>query len=285
MDSVLPEDLLCMTQDQAMRVFGWNEETYFTNLERVCHEFNRPAKTIRYTSFLVEKIDECLGKLPSLGITEICGESGTGKTLIALQLTKSTLLNGKRVIYMCTEAIFPIQRLCQLMDENMLNDVLVYHLGDLEIQESFINYHLRVSVENNDVGLIVLDSITANFRIDNQPKHIQAETYQRLANSLKCVSYDFNIPVLVINQVSANFETLDLNDCYGSSYNFMPFYKEILNDPALIKLIPSLGLSWANCVNHRIFLTKKRRMYVQFSHLFRCSFVDYEIEEGGLVCH
>lgn len=56
------------------------------------------------------------------GITEICGESGAGKTQILVQLSLMVQLPrelgglDKGVAYICTEDVFPSRRLSQIAE-------------------------------------------------------------------------------------------------------------------------------------------------------------------------
>ena len=84
-------------------------------------------------------------------ITEIYGESGSGKTQIALQLALNAQLpqrlNGtrKKSIYICTENSFPIKRMNQMIVEM-----------NKKYRRSQINYTENVLISHN------LDSVS-NF--------------------------------------------------------------------------------------------------------------------------
>ena len=93
------------------------------------------------------------------------------------------------------------------------------------------------------VKLVIIDSIAALFRHEfNADESIQrAKSLWRQANSLKLLS-ERNVAVVVINQVSDLF-----HDTPIMGTNLVPSSR---------KVVPTLGLTWSNCVNTRVQLSR-----------------------------
>jgi RecA/RadA recombinase len=124
---------------------------------------------------------------------------------------------------------------------------------------------LRLSLERGDIKLIVLDSVAALFRAeqvgrdDTMDFSARAQELLSMAGQLKLLSATFHVPVLVVNQVSDFFAGADSNS--GSALAVEHTKHSYLHHWSMLssghRVVPALGLTWANCVNTRIFLTRK----------------------------
>ncbi|KAF8426645.1 DNA repair protein RAD57 [Tirmania nivea] len=272
------------------------------------------------------------------GLTEIVGESGAGKTQILLQLCCSIQLPrslgglSKTAVYISTEAPISTRRLIQLLSsfrarfadnlqpDNELSTDHVFSItcGDLESQEHILNYQLPVVVEKHNVGLVVLDSVAANFRAeyDRVPNSIlKNETLQKkktgpallaergkqlikMAQTLRNLARLYNIAVVVANQVSDRFEgsgrgpnsvsdgetmTLDHQSRWFTGWGDESY--------GVDNKVPALGLVWTNCVGARIALHKNPRSSNVSDHsasesswnrVMKIVFAPWA--EGGTVC-
>lgn len=130
------------------------------------------------------RLDEFLkGGIPVSCITEIFGESSTGKTQMALQLCLTAQWVprdgglGAGAVYIATEQSFPLDRFQELsrvlesrgrptpLGGSYADHVHIIHLRDLEVQRHIIDYQLPALLElHRDIGLVVIDSVAANFR-------------------------------------------------------------------------------------------------------------------------
>jgi len=90
-------------------------------------------------------------------------------------------------------------------------------VGDLEAQEHIIQYQVPVAVERGNIGLVVLDSVAANFRAEfdrgsGDGKKKSAEAFAersrqltRLGAILRELAENHNVAVVVANQVLDRF--------------------------------------------------------------------------------
>jgi len=94
-------------------------------------------------------------------ITQIYGESGTGKSNIAMQLAVQAVSRGLRVIFIDTEG-FSGERFKQIAGpgaEEMAKKIMVFEPMSLEQQAIAIRESSRIA--GKDLGLVILDSATS----------------------------------------------------------------------------------------------------------------------------
>jgi RecA/RadA recombinase len=176
------------------------------------------------------------------GITQVYGEAGSGKTQIGLSTCVSCVAASPNNIALhvslgegtsCAARL--AQRLFQMatsrFDENavmidsLLQRIQTRALRNQEEIVNFVNQELPEMLASKlQIQLIVLDSIAGMFRTCNEEGYPQrARLLFDIASQLKRISHVYQIPILVMNQVSTNI-----------SNNTM---------------VPALGVSWAACVN------------------------------------
>lgn len=168
--------------------------------------------------------------------------SGAGKTQLLLTLLLAAQLPpplglSRSALYISTEAPLATSRLSQLLrahpklsdlpleEKPSLSRVLALQTPDLESQEHILRYQLPVAIARHNVGLIVIDSITANYRAEfdvassrhdavNAKKSRQgpismARRSAQLAevgSLLREIARAHNIAIIVANQVSDRFQ-------------------------------------------------------------------------------
>lgn len=157
-------------------------------------------------------IDSLLGGGIERGIiTNIFGESGSGKTNVCIQVAAEVAENEGKVAYIDTEKGFSAERFVQVADEDALDRIKVMEPTTFEEQERDIK-SLSTMVGNEEVRLIVVDSLVSLYRLDANGNNI-SEVNQRLSQQLSTLSKiarEENIPVLVTNQVYTNFDEDEL---------------------------------------------------------------------------
>lgn len=163
-------------------------------------------------------------------LTDICC-SGSGKTQFLLNLLLTAQLPeprglGKRAIYISTEAPLATGRLSQLLETHpylstlppksapSLENILSTNAIDLETQDHILSYQLPVAISRYNVGLVVIDSIAANFRAEYTSNNMlgistRSGELAKLGQFLRNLAVKENIAIVVANQVSDRFDTLD----------------------------------------------------------------------------
>jgi len=155
------------------------------------------------------------GGIESMGITEAFGEFRTGKTQIAHTLCVTSQLphdigggNGK-VIYIDTEGTFRPERIVSIAKrynispEEALDHIIYARAYTHEHQDALIAAAASKMVEER-YSLIVVDSITALFRVDFSGRGELAARQQALAQTLSRLiklAEEFNVAVFITNQV------------------------------------------------------------------------------------
>ncbi|KAK3901084.1 DNA repair protein RAD57 [Staphylotrichum tortipilum] len=177
------------------------------------------------------------GGIPAGYVTEITGESGAGKTqfllslLLAVQLPPPLGL-GRPALYVSTEAPLSTRRLAQMLaanplfrrlppaDRPSLDRIISTVTPDLESQDHILTFQVPVEVARRGIGLIVLDSVAANYRAEfdrsaasstssssRQGFNMGARSAElvRLGMHLRDLAQRHNLAVVVANQVADRF--------------------------------------------------------------------------------
>ncbi|CAJ2511089.1 Uu.00g067140.m01.CDS01 [Anthostomella pinea] len=191
------------------------------------------AKPWNTISTLDKSLDEALGGgIPSGYITEITGESGAGKTQFLLTLLLSAQLPpphglGRPALYISTEAPLSTKRLSQILTNNpffqdldsstkpSLDQIISTVTPDLESQDHILTYQVPVEVSRRNIGLIVLDSVAANYRAEfergpggssgGSNMAARGNELVRLGQLLHELARKHDLAVVVANQVADRF--------------------------------------------------------------------------------
>lgn len=210
-------------------------------------------------------LDELLrGGLPAEGVTELSGESGAGKTQLALQVCLSvqypTQYGGLNAgaVFISTEDSFPVRRLQQLIrgqsclrsdvppslisSLNFSDRVYIEHAADLASLQECVSRRVPLLLARGLVRLVVVDSVAALFRSDFLASDWLERNRQLLTFSaaLHHLSREYSTPVLCINQVT---------DVFSSSDSLVPS-----SSTGTPTVAPALGLAWANQVMVRLMM-------------------------------
>ncbi|KAI0900489.1 DNA repair protein RAD57 [Annulohypoxylon nitens] len=189
------------------------------------------AEPTRFISTLDPDLDHALGGgVPAGYITEITGESGAGKTqflltlLLAVQLPPPHGL-GRPALYISTEAPLSTRRLSQLLSHNpffqslppssqpTLDNIIGTVTPDLESQEHILTFQVPVEVSRRNIGLLILDSVAANFRAEYDRGATSSGTnlaarsaaLVNLGHLLHELARKHSLAVVVANQVADRF--------------------------------------------------------------------------------
>ncbi|EHA57124.1 hypothetical protein MCOR07_004216 [Pyricularia oryzae] len=182
-------------------------------------------------STLDPELDAALGGgIPTGYVTEITGESGAGKTQFLLSLLLAVQLPpphglGRKAMYIPTEAALSTRRVAQMLAANplllsasprpSLDSILsLQPLGDIEAQDHILSFQVPLEAARRNVGLIILDSVAANFRAEydaagSRSTGLAARSAElvRLGMQLRNLARSLNLAVVVANQVADRFES------------------------------------------------------------------------------
>lgn len=180
------------------------------------HETRKEMKRITTGA---EEFDEILGGgVETQAITEFYGEYGSAKTQISHQLSVNVQLPEEEkgldrgVVYIDTEDTFIPERIEQMAEANGQDPEEV--LENIHVARAFNSDHQMLLADEaqdicqrEDIGLIVVDSLTAQFRSDYVGRGELAKRQQKLnrhMNTLLRLANAHNAAVVVTNQVMAN---------------------------------------------------------------------------------
>jgi DNA repair protein RAD57 len=153
-----------------------------------------------------------------------------------------------------------------------------------------MTYQLPVVLSRYRIGLIVLDSVTANYRAEfDRPQTSQRSQSQasqmiqrskdlrKLAGILKDLAIEWNVAVVAVNQVTDAFKRSSSqvsggthqDDLLSSHYQTKWFDGLIDENGVEGTKRPALGLVWTNLITSRIMLVREKdghsRIKVVFS--------------------
>ncbi|CAI1908532.1 hypothetical protein SEUBUCD646_0D02380 [Saccharomyces eubayanus] len=168
-------------------------------------------------------IDELLGGgIFTHGITEIFGESSTGKSQLLMQLALSVQLSeatggqGGKCVYITTEGDLPTQRLESMLSARpdfeklgiSQSKIFTVSCNDLINQEHIINVQLPILLERSkgSIKLVIIDSISHHLRVELQNKSFRESQHNKnyldkMAEKLQTLAHDYSLAVVVANQV------------------------------------------------------------------------------------
>lgn len=151
-------------------------------------------------------------------VTTIYGPSGSGKTNFCLIAMAPIVRKGKRIIYIDTEASFSVERLKQIYSDykKILENVLFIKPTNFKEQKRAFE-RLRISISDK-IGLVVIDTISMLYRLELSNEKDVYNINRDLGKQLSMlveIARKRNIPVLVTNQVYANFDERDKVNMVG----------------------------------------------------------------------
>ncbi len=146
-------------------------------------------------------------------ITTVYGPSASGKTNFCMFPLIKTTGSGKKVIFVDTEGGFSVERLKQITKhhkEVMKRTIFFHPTSFAEQKKAFENIKIILKDEmKKKLGLIIIDSISFLYRLElgksRDIYNVNVALGEQLSMLLE-VTRKLNIPVLITNQVYADFE-------------------------------------------------------------------------------
>ncbi|MEM2906110.1 MAG: DNA repair and recombination protein RadA [Candidatus Bathyarchaeia archaeon] len=208
---------------QAARIIGLARDSISVQFITTEELLKERAKVQRLTTGskaldgLVTPHGVALGGLETQTITEFFGEYGTGKSQLCHQLCVNVQLPVEKggleggALYIDTEHTYSPERICQMAEHLGLDPSTI--VKNIIYAEAFNSDHQILLLEKcdsiikqNNIRLIVIDSLTAHFRSEYLGREMLAERQQRLnkhMHRLIRLSRAFNLVAVVTNQVMA----------------------------------------------------------------------------------
>ncbi len=148
------------------------------------------------------------GGLESGIITTIYGPAGSGKSNIAI-IAAANISKTGNIIFVDTESSMSLERYKQISGNEKLKNIELIEPAEFEDQKKAIR-SLRELVKEKEIKLIIIDSLTMLYRLElsQKPEEINFELTKQLS-ILSSIARRKNIPILVTNQVYADFEKRD----------------------------------------------------------------------------
>jgi DNA repair protein RadB len=150
-------------------------------------------------------------------ITQLYGESGTGKSNIVMQLAVQAVARGLRVIFIDTEG-FSAERFKQIAGpgaEEMAKKIMIFEPMSLEQQAIAIRESSKIA--GCDLGLIILDSATSLYRVllEAEDNRTIRRTLTAQLSELQEIARKHKIPIVITNQVYTDIENNSLRPIGG----------------------------------------------------------------------
>jgi DNA repair protein RadA len=157
------------------------------------------------------------GGLETQTITEFYGEYGSGKSQICHQLCVNVQLPPERgglngaALYIDTENTFRTERIVQMakhlgLDPQQVVRNIIYAEAYTSDHQMFLLENADEVIKENNVKLIIIDSLTAHFRSEYLGREMLATRQQKLnkhMHKLIRLARAFNAVAVVTNQVMA----------------------------------------------------------------------------------
>ena len=146
-------------------------------------------------------------------ITTIYGPAGSGKTNLCILCATNTARLKKKVIYVDTENNFSLDRfkqICASINQNyakVLNNIVFLRPASFDEQKK--TFEKLKDIISNRIGLVIVDTIAMLYRLEIGKNEDIYEVNRELAKQLaylKEIASKKKIPVLITNQVYADFE-------------------------------------------------------------------------------
>ena len=182
-------------------------------------------------------------------ITTLFGPAGSGKSNIAMLSALSVAERGKKVVFVDTENSLSAERIKQLKPQGykqIIKNMIILEPTNFEEQKKFFS-ELREIMSLEKPELIVVDSIVMLYRLQLGSEAEIHTTNIEMAHQLALLSElarKKNIPILVTNQVYADFE--NKRDVKMVGGDLLKYWSK-----CIIKLEPIDGVRRASIWKHR----------------------------------
>lgn len=202
-------------EKQAAKIITVARDSIATSFVRA-DELMRMRQNLLRLSMTSKQLDELVGGgLESQTITEFYGEYGVGKSILCHQLAVNAQLpieqgglNGG-ALYVDTENTFRPEWIVRMapplgLDPETVGKNIIYSEAFNSDHQILILEKADKIIQQNNIKLIIVDSLTAHFRSEYLGREMLAERQQKLNNHmhrLVRLARAFNAVAVVTNQV------------------------------------------------------------------------------------
>ena len=181
-------------------------------------ELNNNSTKVMTGSYDLNKLLE--GGYEKGVITLFYGPAGSGKSNFVVLAACHHAKKDKKIIFIDTEGSFSVERIKQISGdfyEMVLKNILILRPTNFEEQKKSFIRMLQELKKSENIGLIVVDSMTMIYRLDlAEARKKGLEDVQiinaDLAKQMKIlheIARKKNIPILITGQVYSEFISLD----------------------------------------------------------------------------
>ncbi len=187
-------------------------------------------------------IDSLLGGGIETGtVTQIYGQSGTGKTTLCLMFAKNVAKDYK-VAYIDTEGL-SAERVKQIFEDiSLFSNVYVYEVFEFK-EQSIALKEAEKLCKNENVKLVVVDSFTALYRSELEDEERQVRVKRELTSQLTYllgIARKYDVAVIITNQVYTDVRTGQDKPLGGTSIDHLSkiiIGLERIGDKRIAKLV------------------------------------------------
>ncbi|XP_049852853.1 DNA repair protein XRCC3-like isoform X3 [Schistocerca gregaria] len=191
----------------------------------------------------------------------------------------ATVVFRSGAVFICTEDVFPHQRLQQLITTfpmswnrgklmrekiNFGDNIFIEHIADVEVLKQCVATRLPRLLSERNVKLIVVDSIAGVFRnYEHGDALSRAKDLRNVGGKLHALAEQYKAAVVCVNQVTAGVGNNEQSS------------------------VPALGLAWANMVTTRLQMFRNRQTGIRnirviFSPFLQQSCCKFTVTASGI---
>jgi DNA repair protein RAD51 len=154
----------------------------------------------------IEKFDHFFGRIKDGLIIDIFGGSGTGKSLLSLQIILNSLNNdNKQVLFLDTTGKFRPERMLEMINKRNLNTNLLDNIKVARITNTVeqIKYLEKIR-ELENISLIVIDNVTELFSFEyakNEKLLEKNKLFMKYMHDLSFIAIQKKIPIIITNSI------------------------------------------------------------------------------------
>jgi DNA repair protein RAD51 len=153
----------------------------------------------------LKELDQFLGGGIKEGlVTNISGQSATGKTQLAFQICLNALHSGKDVLFQDTTGEFRPERLVEMMQLRKINPSLLDKIKVSRITNTAQQIQCFSKIPLKSYSLIIVDSVTDLFSFEYSKKEQSLEkhiSFMKYMQNLSSIAIDDKIPIIITNMV------------------------------------------------------------------------------------